>query len=109
MSNLNLQHLVVFGREKPTYTGLIFGLNSPLQPIFRKATFRFRETGKEELLMKRWMGDDINEDWPVEKMVLTTGQSVTAFVLILLLYFFCLVIFLGEMLMSFSIKKIRKM
>ena len=95
----------VFGKEKPTYDGLIFGLNSPLRPIFRKATFAFRETGKEDLLLKRWTGEDINQDWVVEKMTLTTGQTIMAFVLILFMYSSCLVIFLGEVLLSLSTKK----
>lgn len=41
-TQLYFQKLDVFGKGKPTYAGLIYGLNSPLQPIFRKAAFAFR-------------------------------------------------------------------
>ena len=58
--------------------------------------------------MKRWTGEDINEDWVVEKMTLTTGQTVMAFVLIMFLYSSCLLIFLGEVLLSFGTKRALK-
>ena len=58
--------------------------------------------------MKRWTGEDINEDWVVEKMTLTTGQTVMAFVLIMFLYSSCLLIFLGEVLLSFGAKRTLK-
>ena len=71
----HVQRLDIFGHELPTYDSLLFSLNSPLVPMFRAATFTFRQQGTEYALIKRWFGEDINEDWPAEKTTLTPGQG----------------------------------
>ena len=79
------QQIDVFGHEKQTEREcLLFGINSPLVPIFRKAILAFKEAGKQDLLMRRWTGADINENWSVEKTILTSGQVRTFVCLIFL-------------------------
>ena len=74
----HVQRLDIFGHELPTYDSLLFSHNSPLVPMFRAATFTFRQQGTENALIKRWFGEDINEGWPVEKTTLTPGQGFSS-------------------------------
>ena len=72
------QRLDIFGHEMPTYDSLLFPLNSPLVPMFQSATFTLREQGTEYALIKRWFGEDINEEWIVEKTTLRPGQGLSS-------------------------------
>ena len=57
------------------YQCLIFGMNSPLVPVFRTAIFAFQEAGNAHLLWKRWTGAAINGEESLEKTTLTSGQE----------------------------------
>ena len=75
-------------------------MNSPLVPIFREATFVYRETGAEDVLLKHWIGEGIPENFFEDKNTLTTGQPFLVFVLLSAFYCLCLTIFLGEVIFS---------
>ena len=70
-----LQDLEVLGKEGKNYGCLAFALNSPLVPMFQKATFDIRQSGKEDLLMKRWSGATITSASSIDKTTLTAGQE----------------------------------
>ena len=99
------QKLKILGREKPSYGCIIFGMNSPLVPIFRKATFIYRERGAEDSLLKHWIGGDIPENLFEDKNTLTTGQTFLVFVILSAFYCLCLAIFLGEVIFSKTTKR----
>ena len=80
-------------------------MNSPLVPIFRKATFVYRERGAEDSLLKHWIGGDIPENLFEEKNTLTTGQTFLVFVILSAFYCICLTIFLGEVIFSKTTKR----
>ena len=75
-------------------------MNSPLVPIFRKATFVYRERGAEDSLLKHWIGGDIPENLFEENNTLTTGQTFLVFVMLSAFYCLCLTIFIGEVIFS---------
>ncbi len=66
----------IFGREKRSYVCLIFGLNSPLQPLFAKASAKLRESGAEAYLLNKWEGQDVSEELGSESVVLTGGHVI---------------------------------
>ena len=80
-------------------------MNSPLVPIFRKATFVYRERGAEDSLLKHWIGGDIPQNLFEEKNTLTTGQTFLVFVILSAFYCICLTIFLGEVIFSKTTKR----
>jgi hypothetical protein len=54
---------------------LILPFNSPLRHMFNMATMLARENGAQGNLDIQWVGPDINENWSIDTMVLTSGSK----------------------------------
>ena len=90
------QKLQVFWRSKAEFGGMIFPLNSPLTPIFRKGAAILRENGIQDILAEKWEGKAIGQDLTVSTMVLGSGHMALVFVIMVVFYFVCFVLFLAE-------------
>ena len=89
------QRLKVFAKSQPQPAGIIVELNSPLKPILRAASTALTEAGIKDVLIKEWEGASIPQNDEVETTVLTNGQVILVFLIILatfgcsILIFFC--------------------
>lgn len=89
------QNLKVFAKGQPQPAGLVCVLNSPLKPILRATSTALTEAGIKYALLKEWEGASIPQNDVVEIMVLTSGQVILVFLIILaffgcsILIFFC--------------------
>ena len=77
------QELKVFARSHPEYEHIIVPLNSPLKPILQSASTKLIESGIKDTLLNYWVGKSIQQTGGVEVMVLTTGQVILIFLVIL--------------------------
>ena len=82
------QKLKVFAKSQPQPAGLIVELNSPLTPILRASSTALAETGIKYALLKEWEGASIPQNADVETMVLSNGQVILVF-LVILSFFGC--------------------
>ena len=76
----SIPNIKIFGASKNIYFGLVFTRNSPLIPMFKKATSRTLENGVYKRISFQWQGDKINTQTAVDTMVLSNGQMFIAFV-----------------------------
>ena len=86
----SIPNIKIFGASKNIYFGLVFTRNSPLIPMFKKATSRTLENGVYKRISFQWQGDKINTQTAVDTMVLSIGQMFIAFVFMLLFLFMSL-------------------
>ena len=95
-ANPTRQKLHFFGHTKWTYGSLLVHLNSPLLPVLSHGVSCMRERGVEDLLHQRWIGAGTQNEgaFALEKDVLTPGQVVMVFALMMVIYGISLV-FLG--------------
>ena len=77
------QKLKVFAKSQPKPQGLIVQLNSPLKPILQAAFNALTEAGIKDVLLKEWEGVSIPQNAEVDAMVLTNGQLILVFLIIL--------------------------
>ena len=77
------QKLKVFAKSQPQPAGIVVELNSPLTPILRAASTTLAEAGIKDALLKEWEGASIQQNAEVETMVLTNGQVILVFSIIL--------------------------
>ena len=75
----SISNLKTFGKGKYEYWGLLFTLNSPLLPMFRKATQKTFEYGIYKRSTSKWMGGEIKSQGAVDTMVLSIGQMFIVF------------------------------
>ena len=89
------QKLKVFARSRPQPQGIIVQYNSPLKPILQAAANALTEAGITDALLKDWEGVSIPQTAEIETMVLTSGQVILVFLVVLatfgcsMLIFFC--------------------
>ena len=96
--------LKTFGKGKYDYWGMLFTMNSPLIPMFRKATPKTFEYGILKRSMAKWLGGEIKSQVAADTMVLSMGQTFIAFIFIVLFVFLSLFTFFLEYLFSGSPK-----
>ena len=77
------QKLKVFAKSQPQPAGIVVESNSPLTPILRAASTTLAEAGIKDALLKEWEGASIQQNAEVETMVLTNGQVILVFSIIL--------------------------
>ena len=87
------QNLKVFAKSQPQPAGIVVGLNSPLTPILRAASTALAEAGIKDALIEEWEGASIPQNAEVETMVLTNGQFILVF-LVILFFFGCSILIL---------------
>ena len=76
------QNLHIFGHEKPYYPSLIFTKRSPLTRIFWPAVQRLRESGTIDQLRNIWEGKYMRQDGGLDAMILSPGQVIAAYAII---------------------------
>ena len=87
------QNLKVFAKSQPQPAGIVVELNSPLTPILRTASTALAEAGIKDALLQEWEGASIPQNAEVETMVLTNGQTILVF-LVILMSFGCSILIL---------------
>ena len=87
------QNLKVFAKSQPQPAGIVVELNSPLTPILRAASTALAEAGIKDALIEEWEGVSIPQNTEVETMVLTNGQTILIF-LVILMSFGCSILIL---------------
>ena len=80
------QNLKVFAKSMVQPAGIVVNLNSPLRPILRAASTAMAEAGIKYALLEEWEGKSIPKNDVVENMVLTNGQVILVFVVILFFF-----------------------
>jgi hypothetical protein len=71
----HVQRLDIFSTVEIGYSCLTFSFNSPLKAIFEKSITDTREKGVQHNLQIQWIGGALNQNWLVEKMVLTPART----------------------------------
>ena len=61
-----------------------------------------QDRGIQNYLMVRYTGKDLNENWPVDKMVLTPGQTILILVVMAGALVLCAALFCGELIVYHS-------
>jgi hypothetical protein len=114
----NVQKLKVFAKEKArvrrhqyqSVTGLVlnrpsffnqfdtlvFSRNSPVKSMFELASSRILESGAFHYLLQRWEGQGIPIVTEVKLMVLSGGQMILVFIVMVLSIFMTIITFCGE-------------
>ena len=87
------QNMKVFAKSQPQPAGIVVELNSPLTPILRTASTALAEAGIKDALLQEWEGASIPQNAEVETMVLTNGQTILVF-LVILMSFGCSILIL---------------
>ena len=81
--NLELgQNLRAFGETKTEYQSLVLNKNSPLVPLFKKATLELFEKGQYDYISKEWIGKDIEYFEGLTSDVMGPGQVFLVFVIL---------------------------
>jgi hypothetical protein len=93
----HVQRLEIFATVEKWFKCLAFPYNSPLKVIFARTMTQARETGIQHNLETHWFGGAINENWEVEKTVITPGHVVLIFALMNIVFVFCTAVFCGEL------------
>ena len=76
------QNLRAFVETKTEYQGLILNKNSPLVPLFKKATLELFEKGQYDYISKEWIGKDIEYFEGLTSDVMGPGQVFLVFVML---------------------------
>ena len=87
------QRLKLFGKFPPEFGSIIVQPNSLLQPILQAAFNALQEAGIKDALLEEWEGASIAQNAEVETMVLTSGQMILGF-LVILSFFGCSILIL---------------
>ena len=93
-----------FGKTRSSYYTIIFTENSPLIPLFFKAATKTFESGKYDRISNKWRGSDIVQEengWSV----LSHGQVVFNWILLMCMMGYSLVILILECIYSYQLKQ----
>lgn len=90
------QNLKIFARGRPEFYTLIIPVNSPLKPILQRACSLLQEAGTMDYLLKAWEGKEIPQIGAVEVMVLTAGQVILIFFVVMAFFSCSMIVFCGE-------------
>ena len=93
-----------FGKTRSSYYNIIFTKNSPLIPLFLKAATKTFESGKYDRISIKWKGRDIIQEgnrWSV----LSHGQVVFNWILLMCMMGYSLVILILECIYSYRLKQ----
>ena len=90
------QKMKVFSRMPPKAGAIIVTPNSPLKPILQAAFNSLTEAGIKDALLAEWEGSSIPQNDEVETMVLTNGQMILVFLVILFFFGCSILILFGE-------------
>lgn len=99
------QNLKIFARGRPEFYTLIVPVNSPMKPILQRACSLLQEAGTMDYLLKAWEGKEIPQIGAVEVMVLTAGQVILIFFVVMAFFSCSMVVFCGELIR----KKVQEM
>ena len=99
-----MSNVTTFGQEKYEYWGVLFTMNSPLLPMFRKATSKTFENGIFKRGYAKWLGDEIKSQGAVGTIMLSMGQTFIAFLFMVLFIFLSLFTLFLELLFKGSSK-----
>jgi hypothetical protein len=97
----HIQRLDIYATVEKHYKYLAFPFNSPLKVIFERTMTQARERGIQQNVQAQWFGGAINKNLEVETMVLTLGQVIMIYALMLSVFVFCIVVFCGELIYKF--------
>ena len=75
----NLPPVKEIKEAMPNYMGLLFPKHSPIAPYFKLFGMKVIETGLQEKIFKKWIGEDIPEPQPEDKTVLSYGHLFLSF------------------------------
>ena len=93
-----------FGKTRSSYYNIIFTKNSPLIPLFLKAATKTFESGKYDRISVKWRGSGIIQEgnrWSV----LSHGQVVFNWILLMCMMGYSLVILILECIYSYQLKQ----
>ena len=93
-----------FGATRSSYYNLIFTKNSPLVPLFSKATTKTFETGQYDRISMQWRGSDVvqeSKSWTV----LSHGQVAFNYMLLMCMIGYSLVILILECIYFYQLKQ----
>ena len=76
------QNLRTFGKTKPQYRCLMLNKNSPLVPLFKKATLELLEKGQSDYAYKKWIGNDIEHINSLTSDVMGPGRVFLVFLML---------------------------
>ena len=100
-------HMISIGESK--YNSILFYKNSPLLPLFKQGASYLRETGLERQLFIKWFGEwsEVNvSPASSEATILTLGQMVLIFAMMLAMFSIVLVMLFGEITFKRIFKKV---
>ena len=92
----HVQDIKVFGKGRPEYFSLIVPFNSPLKPILQKGVNTMIEGGTAGYLLKKWEGKGIPKNPSSEALVLSAGQVLLVFIVILFTFCFAGIVLFCE-------------
>ena len=93
-----------FGATRSSYYNIIFTENSPLVPLFTKASTKTFETGQYDRISMQWRGSDVAQEaksWTV----LSHGQVAFNFMVLMSLIGYSLVILILECIYFYQLKQ----
>ena len=89
-------HLLAHGEW--SYMVLLLQKNSPLTPVIKHGVEALREKGIEQQLRQKWIGAYVQDNTAMmDAIVLTPGQVILIFAMMMLIYGVTLVLFCGEL------------
>ena len=100
-------HMINLGHR--TISSILFYKNSPLLPMFKQGVMYLRETGWKKQMFGKWFWDldQSNDSTPSEGHILTLGQMVTVFAMMLGVFIIALMVLWGELTYNQILKFIR--
>ena len=100
-ANVNEQIPYLLAHGRWDYLNLMLHKNSPLTPMFKHGVGVLREKGFEHQLCLKWIGAGANTGGAIlEAIVLTPGQVILIFSLMMVVYGVTLVLLCGEVVAS---------
>ena len=105
-SNASLENIHTIRAPKVASLYLILQKNSPLLPIFNLGVSYLRESGLDNQLINQWFGGpQTNGITPPEGHILTFGQMITIFLMMLVVFVVAPIVLCGEVFFKSFIKK----
>ena len=100
-TNVNEQAPYLFAHQRWRYIGLMLHKNSPMTPVLRHGVERLREIGVEQELRLKWIGISKQDmSATLNAIVLTPGQVVLIFAMMMVVYGVTLILLCGEVVTS---------
>ena len=76
------QNLKTFAKGRAEFSAIILPFNSPLKPILQSASNTLTENGIQDAIIKDWEGTALPQFGNLEIMILSPGQTILSFMLI---------------------------